>query len=39
MTTFSQSKIETVEKFDFDEVLPNMANEKFVEHLAQMTDS
>lgn len=39
MTTFSYSKIETVEKYDFDEVLPNMTYEKFVEHLAQITDS
>jgi hypothetical protein len=33
MTTFSYSKIETVEKFDFDEVLSNMTNEKFVDRL------
>lgn len=39
MTTFSYSKIEAVEKYDFDEVLPKMTNEKFVEHLTQMTDS
>jgi len=39
MTTFSYRKIEAVEKYDFDEVLPNMTNEKFVEHLTQMTDS
>ena len=39
MTTFSYSKIEAVENFDFDAELPSMANEKFVEHLSQFTDS
>lgn len=39
MTTFSYSKIKAVEKFDFDAELPSMANEKFVEHLSQFTDS